>query len=258
MAVPALSHVITLCFSIAWHLSLVPSAQVLFWVWLPFPHCFRWLPLGRHCPIFLHGPNFLRQSGLLQLTDWYMSEWLHRSNVPSTQLLFCLWIPGPHDLSEPVATHDSTLPVMLDQLPSCFEQSFSLQDMLLSVIAGLHLWFGPSWQYLVCLCIPGPHDLSKPTAMQVPKLTHSPTVFPQSDWIGVLQWIFRVKSWVVHLSLVPSTQLLVCLWFPVPHIFLSGLEDMQYPSLTQSPSFFGWSGMFQENFAIKFKLQRKN
>ena len=228
-------HVISLCLSLDWHLSLVPSVQSLICLCLPFPHCFPWLVW--HCPLFLHGPNFLGQSGLLQVTYRYLSELLHLSLVPSIQLLVCLWFPGPQYGSVPIATHDPTL----YHVPSTLGQSFRLQDVVSSLSRGWHLSFVPSSQLLVFLCRPGPHDLSEPMAMQASK-TQIPSFFGQS---GRLHERVLVTSLAVHLSLVPSTQFLVCFWFPGPQD-LSVPEAMQPPSLTQSPSSFGQSGRLQE------------
>ena len=113
--------------------------------------------------------------------------------------------------------------------------------MICSVPIVLHLSLVPSIQFLICLWFPGPHVGSFPIASQIPSLIHCPSCisFTQlgSSVPASTQEIVLIVSAAVHLSLVPSIQVLICFWSPGPHVKSSPIA-LHSPLFVHSPSCF--------------------
>ena len=120
----------------------------------------------------------------------------------------------------------------------------SPHEMICSVSIVLHFSLVPSIQVLLCLWFPGPHVGSFPIASQIPSLIHCPSCisFTQlgSSVPASTQEIVLIVSAAVHLSLVPSIQVLICFWSPGPHARSSTIA-LHSPLLVQSPSCFAIS-----------------
>ena len=124
-------------------------------------------------PSSFQGPSILGQSGRRHAISCSSSDTLHLSRVPLMQTLVCLCCPGPQVSSSPVDIHS---PWSIHS-PCFLGQSGRLQESTWCRSSSEHLFNVPSMQVRNCLCFPGPHDSSLPTALHGPSLVHLSVFF---------------------------------------------------------------------------------